>query len=80
MFDNVAKSASLIGPAAAEAQKVADQMAGAWIAFAAGLASWPRYDPRARSTMLFNLVSRAVNDPYAEERQLIAALPPAAFP
>ena len=83
MFDNVAKSASLVGPVAGEAQQVADQMAGAWIAFAhtgspngTGLASWPRYDLRARSTMLFNLVSRAVNDPYAQERQLIAALPP----
>jgi para-nitrobenzyl esterase len=84
MFDNVAKSASLLGAASADAQKVADQMAGAWIAFAhtgspnaTGLPSWPRYDPRARSTMLFNVASRAVNDPYSDERQLIAALPAA---
>ena len=68
---------------AADAQSVADQMSAAWIAFAhtgspnaTGLASWPRYDPRARSTMLFDVVSRAVNDPYSDERQLIAALPP----
>lgn len=87
VFDNVAKSASLLGNSAPDAQKAADQMAGAWIAFAhtgspnaTGLASWPRYDARARSTMLFNVVSRAINDPYSEERQLIAALPPSKFP
>jgi len=81
VFDTVGKSASLLGPAAADAQKVADQMCSAWIAFARtgspnapGLASWPRYDTRSRSTMLFNTTSRAVNDPYAAERQIIAAL------
>jgi len=83
VFDTVDKSASLLGPVAADAQVVADQMSAAWLAFArtgspnaTGLASWPRYDPRARSTMIFNVVSRAVNDPYAEERQIIASLPP----
>ena len=82
VLDNVAKSASLLGAAAPDAQKVADQMSAAWIAFAhtgspnaTGLASWPRYDTRSRSTMLFNVVSRAVNDPNSEERQVIAALP-----
>jgi para-nitrobenzyl esterase len=82
VFDNVAKSASLLGASAPEAQKVADQMSAAWIAFAhtgspnaTGLSSWPRYDARSRSTMLFNVVSRAVNDPNSEERQIIAALP-----
>ncbi|HWA60070.1 MAG TPA: carboxylesterase family protein, partial [Caulobacteraceae bacterium] len=84
VFDNVGKSASLLGPVAADAQKLADQMSEAWIAFArtgspnaSGLSSWPRYDERSRSTMLFNVVSRAVNDPYPEERQILAALPPA---
>ncbi|HEY3800640.1 MAG TPA: carboxylesterase/lipase family protein [Caulobacteraceae bacterium] len=82
VFDNVGKSASLLGPVAADAQKVADQMAPAWIAFAhtgspnaTGLPSWPRYDARSRSTMIFNVISRAVNDPYAEERAIIARLP-----
>jgi para-nitrobenzyl esterase len=83
VFDTVGKSSSLLGPVTADAQKVADQMSAAWVAFArtgspnaTGLASWPRYDTRARSTMLFNVTSRAVNDPYTRERQLIAALPP----
>jgi para-nitrobenzyl esterase len=82
VFDNVAKSQSMLGAGGADAQKVADQMSAAWIAFArtgspngTGLSSWPRYDTRSRSTMLFNVVSRAVNDPYSEERQIIAALP-----
>jgi para-nitrobenzyl esterase len=85
VFDNVAKSASLLGAAAPQAQAVADQMSGAWIAMAhtgspnaEGLASWPRYDSRARSTMLINTVSRAVSDPYGEERKIIDALPPVA--
>ena len=83
VFDTVGKSASLLGPVSEPAQKVADQMSAAWIAFARtgspnapGLASWPRYDTRSRSTMLFNVTSRAVNDPDSEERQIIAALPP----
>jgi para-nitrobenzyl esterase len=81
VFDNVGKSGSLLGPVADQAQLAADQMSAAWIAFAhtgspngTGLASWPRYDGRARSTMLFNVVSRAVNDPYSEERKLVAGL------
>jgi carboxylesterase type B len=41
-------------------QSVADAMHGAWVSFATtgnpgheGLPAWPRYDPMARSTMLF---------------------------
>jgi len=82
VFDTVDKSASFLGTGAADAQTVADQMSPAWIAFARtgspnapGLPSWPRYDTRSRSTMIYNVVSRAVNDPYAEERAIIAALP-----
>ena len=87
VFDTVGNSASFLGAGAADAQKVADQMSPAWIAFARtgspnapGLPSWPRYDTRSRSTMIYNVVSRAVNDPYAEERAIIAALPPAPMP
>ena len=84
VFDTVGNSASILGPSAPQAQVVADQMSAAWIAFArtgspnaSGLSSWPRYDARSRSTMIFNEVSRAVNDPRGAERQAIAALPPA---
>jgi para-nitrobenzyl esterase len=82
VFDNVARSPSLFGGAAAQAQAVSDAMAGAWIAFArtgspnaAGLPSWPRYDARARSTMVFGETSRAISDPNGAERALIEALP-----
>ena len=79
VFDNVAKSASLLGPDVAQTQRVADAMSDAWIAFARsgtpsapGLASWPAYDTRLRSTMVFNEVSRSVDDPRHAERALLA--------
>jgi para-nitrobenzyl esterase len=85
VFDTVDRSAAFLGAAAGDARKVVEQMSPAWIAFARtgspnapGLPSWPRYDTRSRSTLLFNVVSRAVNDPYAEERRIIAGLPAAA--
>lgn len=70
VFDTVGAAGSLLGPAAAQAQAVSDVMSAAWIAFArtgspnaVGLPSWPRYDARARPTLLFGAVSRSVNDP-----------------
>ena len=58
VFDNVAKSASLLGAGAPDAQRVADQMSDAWIAFAhtgspngTGLSSWPRYELQASCSM-----------------------------
>ena len=73
VFDNVAKSDSLIGAGAMEAQKVADAMSSAWIAFAQsgrpdakGLPHWPPYDTKTRSTMIFNVTSKVVNDPDSE--------------
>ncbi|MFO1015153.1 MAG: carboxylesterase family protein [Caulobacteraceae bacterium] len=81
-FDNVAAGAALYGNGAAAAQGVAEQITAAWIAFArssspnaAGMASWPRYDTRSRSTMLLGAASRAVNDPASAERLAFAALP-----
>jgi len=84
VFDNVAKSDSLIGPASEDAQKVADAMSSAWIAFArtgspnaAGLASWPAFNVHERATMIFDTVSRAVNDPLYRERAVLAPFTPA---
>jgi para-nitrobenzyl esterase len=83
VFDNVALSSSLIGPAGADAQRVADAMSSAWIAFARGgspngpgLPQWPAFDAGERATMLFNVVSRAVNDPLHAERQALAPFMP----
>ncbi len=78
VFDNVAKSDSLIGDGAMEAQKVADAMSSAWIAFAQtgrpdakGLPHWPPYDTKTRSTMIFNVTSKVVSDPDSELHTLL---------
>ena len=63
-----------------EVQPLADKMSAAWAAFArtgnpntATLPDWPAFDLDSRSTMIFNKTCRQVNDPYSEERQVIAA-------
>ncbi|MGE5487898.1 MAG: carboxylesterase/lipase family protein [bacterium] len=62
-----------------EAGVVADQMAGAFIAFAKngtpGTAElpWQAYDPASRPTMIFDVRSGVKNDP---DRDLISLLPP----
>jgi len=83
VFDNVARSESLIGPGAPEAQKVADTMSAAWIAFARtgspnapGLPSWPPYNSEQRPTMLFDTVSRAVNNPLYRELEVLGPVIP----
>jgi para-nitrobenzyl esterase len=74
VFDNVAKSDSVIGPGALGAQKVADAMSSAWIAFAhTGKpdADWPPYDQTTRATMIFNVTSKVVNDPDSELHKVL---------
>jgi para-nitrobenzyl esterase len=78
VFDNVAKSDSIIGAGAPEAQKVADAMSSAWLAFAhtgkpdaKGLPHWPSYDTKTRATMIFNVKSQIMNDPTSELRRLL---------
>jgi len=58
-----------------ERQIVADQMHQAWINFARNgnpntdeLPEWPSYDTNQRSTMIFNVESKVVNDPNQEDR------------
>jgi para-nitrobenzyl esterase len=52
-----------------------ENMMDSWIAFAKtgnpnhmGIPDWPKYDTRARATMLFNEKCRVVDDPGSEER------------
>ena len=59
-------------------QRLADQMSEAWLAFARtgepatpALPDWPAYDPGRRATMVFNLESRVVEDPYAKVRKVL---------
>ena len=80
VFDTVATSPSIIGDDAEDALKVADAMSSAWIQFARtgspngpGLPRWPAFYPQRRPTMVFDVVSQAVDDPLGEEWELLAA-------
>ena len=71
-----------------DADRLADQMMDAWIAFARhgdpghdGIGDWPAYEPGDRSTMSFGRESGAVRAPFEEERQLWSSMTqPAAAP
>jgi para-nitrobenzyl esterase len=83
VFDNVAKASTLIGTGSAQAQQVSDVMSAAWLAFARygtpnapGLPSWPAFTAQSRATMIFDVTSRAVNDPLHAERLLLPQAPP----
>jgi para-nitrobenzyl esterase len=82
VFDNIDKSASLLG-GAPTAQRMADIMSGAWVAFARtgrpqtpDLPRWPAYDPTTRKTLRFNLKSSIATDLESEERRFFANAPP----
>jgi para-nitrobenzyl esterase len=59
-------------------KKMAQQLAGAWVAFARtgkpdckAIPHWPAYDSTTRATMVFNLKSSVVNDPNSSVRKLL---------
>ena len=69
---------AFVGPGA-QPKRMADQMCGAWVAFARtgrpeGPLSphWPPYDASRRATMVFNLESRVVDDPNSAVRKIVA--------
>ena len=78
-FDNVALCAGMTG-GGADAQKVADQMSDAFIAFARtgdpnckAIPAWPRFaDVERRPTMCFDVRSVVKDDPRGAERKLVA--------
>ncbi|HEX2852801.1 MAG TPA: carboxylesterase/lipase family protein [Opitutaceae bacterium] len=77
VFDNVAHSQYTVG--AADAQKVADAMSEALLAFARTgnpntreIPAWPRFETGRRATMLFERETRVENDPRGAERKLFA--------
>jgi para-nitrobenzyl esterase len=59
-----------VGRDTARARGVATTMHDAWVRFVHGEPSWPRYEPDRRTTMLFDTVSKAVEDPDRDERLL----------
>ena len=76
VFDNIRQPGSLTGDTP-DAQRTADQMSAAFIAFArtgdpgsvAGT-QWLRYEPERRATMVFTAASALVDDPRGGERRL----------
>lgn len=75
VFDNVALSPQLVGEGG-QAQRVADAMSTAWVRFArTGDPGWPPYDLQRRTTMVFDVSSTIVDDPYGAERLLFAGPP-----
>jgi para-nitrobenzyl esterase len=80
VFDNVAKAESMVG-SGPDAQRLADQMSAAWIAFArtgnpstSANPKWPPYKPPQRATMVFNVQSKVVDDFRGDERMVLAKL------
>jgi para-nitrobenzyl esterase len=78
-FDKVR---TFVGPGSGP-KRMADQIAGAWVAFARngkpdhpGIPHWPAFTTTERPVMEFNLKSRVVNDPLPEVREILAQLPP----
>ena len=76
-FDKVR---TFVGPGAGP-RRMADQMAGAWVAFARtgkpdhpGIPHWPAFNPGARPVMDFNLTSKVINDPLPEVRQVLSSM------
>jgi para-nitrobenzyl esterase len=79
VFNNLKKNAWLVGDDAP--QSLADDMSGAWAAFAhtgnpnvKGLPKWPTYDAKTRATMIFNVKSKVVDDPNPAERKAFMGL------
>lgn len=80
VFDNLAVAPGMIGSTAQDisnAQPLASMMSATLIAFArsgnpnhAGLPHWLPYDMTARPTMVWNTLSKIVDDPRGRERQL----------
>lgn len=82
VFDNLRAGEVFTGNSP-QAQRIADQMSAAWVAFARtgnpnhkGIPSWMPFDGTQRQTMVFGAGSdaRLVNDPGKEERLALKAI------
>ncbi|MDO8901979.1 MAG: carboxylesterase/lipase family protein [Phenylobacterium sp.] len=79
VFDNLDKAEVMVGPVTPQAQLLADQMSGAWAAFARtgvpaapGLPAWPLYDSSRPALVFDEGECRIENDIRSEQRQLMA--------
>ncbi len=80
-FENIAAGRSMTGEGP-EARRMADLVAGAFLAFARtgdpdgpGLPHWPRFNLATRPTMIFDLPPHVDDDPRGPERRLFAPVP-----
>ncbi|MEA5125980.1 carboxylesterase/lipase family protein [Xanthomonas floridensis] len=81
VFDTIAQPGSRTGDSA-DAQRMADQMSAALLAFVRhgdpnqrGLPRWKPYSLERRETLLFDVPSRLANDPRGGERRLYQQAP-----
>jgi para-nitrobenzyl esterase len=81
VFDNASLAPHMVGTGPA-AQRVADQMSDACIAFARtgnphtrAIPAWPTFDLSRRATMVFDEASEVVDDPRGGERRLFSQVP-----
>jgi para-nitrobenzyl esterase len=84
VFDNVEAGGMALTGGGEAAQKMADRLSEAWIAFAAtgnpntdksGLPQWDPYDPKNRPTMIFDNECRVALDPLKEQRLIFEPSP-----
>jgi len=80
MLYNFDRVRAFVGPGP-EPKHMADQIAGAWVAFArtgkpdhAGIPHWPAFNATSRPVMDFNLKSKVVDDPLPGVRQALASM------
>jgi para-nitrobenzyl esterase len=80
VFANHASVPHMVG-SGSELGGLAHAVSSVWAAFARtgspsgdGLPAWPAFSAGARQTMVFNLESKAVSDPYGAERKALAEI------
>jgi para-nitrobenzyl esterase len=80
VFDNLAAGSVYTGAGPA-AQRLADQMSAAWVAFARtgtpnhrGIPQWTAFNANQRPTLVFGPETRLVNDPGREQRLALKAI------
>jgi para-nitrobenzyl esterase len=78
MLNSYERVRAFVGPGPGPAQ-MAKQLSSAWVAFARtgnpdtpSIPHWPAYDSNTRATMMFDLKSKVVNDPYGDVRKTLA--------
>lgn len=82
VHDNVSAGMHMTGPDTEQTRAMVDNMANSWLAFSktgnpnnGSVPNWKPYDLENRNTMLFDVPSRAENDPYKAEREFMARYP-----